>query len=146
VPENADGTRRVPATVESGHLEVALIGTAMVGAGIAAAWLLYLRANGLLRRLTALFDVFGLYRLSTGKFYFDAIYVLFVVWPLEQMARLVAWMDRWIIDGLVDFCGAVPRAFGSALRMLQCGMIQFYAMGMVLGVLVLIAVLLLWGA
>ena len=95
--------------------------------------------------MTALADVFGLYRLSAGKFYFDAIYFLFVVWPLEQIARLLAWMDRWIIDGLVDFCGALPRAFGSALRVLQGGMIQFYAMGMVLGLLVLIAVLLLWG-
>ncbi len=146
VPDNADGTWRVPATIESGHLEVALFGTAMVGLGMVAAWLLYLRARGLLGRLTALADVFGLYRLSTDKFYFDAIYFLLVVWPLEQIARLLAWMDRWIIDGLVDFCGAVPRALGSALRTLQGGMIQFYAMCMVLGLLVLIAVLLLWGA
>jgi NADH-quinone oxidoreductase subunit L len=131
---------------ESGHLEVALIGTVTVGAGIAAAWLLYSRAGGLLRWLTALADVLALYRLSSGKFYFDAIYSLFVIWPLEQIARLLAWIDRWIIDGVVDFCGALPRAIGSTLRMLQGGMIKFYAMGMVLGLLVLIAVLLLWGA
>ena len=136
----------VEAAAASGHLEVALIGTGMAGLGIAAAWLLYLRADRLLRRLTALADVFGLYRLSTGKFYFDALYFMLVVWPLEQVARLVAWIDRWIIDGLVDFCGALPRAFGSALRMLQGGMIQFYAMCMVLGLLVLIAALFLWGA
>jgi NADH-quinone oxidoreductase subunit L len=134
------------AAASSGHLEVALIGTAMAGAGIAAAWFLYLRASGLLRRLTALADVLALYRLAKGKFYFDALYLLFVVWPLEQMARLLAWMDRWIIDGLVDFCGALPRAFGSALRMLQGGMIQFYAMCMVLGLLIMMALLLLWGA
>ena len=130
---------------ESGHLQVALLGTTVVALGIAAAWLLYLRAGGLLARLTALFDVFGLYRLVKDKFYIDQIYLLMVVWPLEQVANVLAWMDRWIIDGLVDFCGALPGAFGSGLRTLQGGMIQFYAMCMVLGVLVLIAVLLLWG-
>ena len=134
------------AASESGHLQVALLGTTVVALGIAAAWLLYLRASGLLARLTALFDVFGLYRLAKGKFYIDQIYLLTVVWPLEQVANVLAWMDRWIIDGLVDFFGDLPGALGSGLRTLQGGMIQFYAMCMVLGVLVLMAVLLLWGA
>ena len=91
---------------ESGHFQVALTGTAVVGLGIAAAWLLYRKPNGLLRRLTALLDILALYRLASGKFYFDELYCLFIVWPLEQTARLLAWIDRWIIDGLVDFSAA----------------------------------------
>ena len=45
----------------------------------------------------------GLYQLSRDKFYFDPIYNLFVVWPLQGIANLAAWFDRNLIDGLVDF-------------------------------------------
>jgi NADH:ubiquinone oxidoreductase subunit 5 (subunit L)/multisubunit Na+/H+ antiporter MnhA subunit len=65
-----------------------------------------------------------------------------VVWPMLGLARLSYWIDRRVIDGLVDLCGRVPLAVGAALRSLQGGMVQFYALAMVLGLLVLIGVLL----
>lgn len=52
------------------------------------------------------------------------------------------WFDRNIIDYLVDIVGFLPKLLGSILRPLQGGLIQFYALVMILGVLVLMIVLL----
>jgi NADH-quinone oxidoreductase subunit L len=84
------------------------------------------------------------YRLSANKFYFDEIYAALVVWPMQIIARVCAWFDRWVIDGLVDLTGYVPAAVGYVMRGLQVGLVQFYALAMVLGVLVLVAARLLW--
>ena len=88
-------------------------------------------------------NVFGPVQLSYGKFFFDPIYTLLVVWPLLGVARLAAWFDRYVIDGLVDLCGRLPALLGACLRPVQNGLIQFYALAMVLGLLVLMGVLLM---
>jgi NADH-quinone oxidoreductase subunit L len=86
------------------------------------------------------------YRLSANKFYFDEISSALVVWPLRIIARMCAWFDRWVIDGLVDLTGYIPAAAGFVMRGLQVGLVQFYALAMVLGMLVLVAARLLWAA
>ena len=48
-----------------------------------------------------------------------------------------------MIDGLVNLIGAVPAVFGAMLRPLQGGLVQFYALAMVLGLLALIGALLM---
>ncbi len=84
------------------------------------------------------------YRLSYGKFYFDELYYGLIVWPLKLLAAVFYWIDRWIIDGLVNLCGWIPAAVGSLMRSLQMGLVQFYAAAMVLGVVILLAARLLW--
>jgi NADH-quinone oxidoreductase subunit L len=86
------------------------------------------------------------YRLSRDKFYFDEIYTALVVWPLRLVAAVCYWFDRWIIDGLVDLAGRIPAAFGYIMRSLQMGLVQFYALAMVLGMLILVAARLIWAA
>ena len=44
--------------------------------------------------------------------------------------------DRWVIDTLVDCVGFIPALFGSVLRPIQNGMVQNYAMVMMIGLLV----------
>ena len=60
-----------------------------------------------------------------------------IVWPLKLLAWLSYVIDRYVIDAAVNFCGFVPRVGGALLRSLQTGMVQFYALAMVLGMLVL---------
>lgn len=91
-----------------------------------------------------LFSYVSPYRLSYGKFYFDELYQWFIVWPLQIVARLSYWFDRWIIDGLVNLCGRVPTAMGGMMRSMQFGLMPFYALGMVLGAAVLLAARMLW--
>jgi len=114
-------------------------------AGIALAWLMYLGSPGAKRRLGGWMEAVGLYRLSAGKFYFDQVYEVLVVWPLQGVASAAAWLDRVMIDGLVDLVGTAPRAVGALLRPTQGGLIPIYALAMIVGVLVLLGTLLASG-
>jgi NADH-quinone oxidoreductase subunit L len=84
------------------------------------------------------------YKLSQGKFFFDELYYGLIVWPLKLLAHVFYWIDRWIIDGLVNLLGWIPAMAGSLMRSLQMGLVQFYAAAMVLGVVILLAARMLW--
>jgi len=122
---------------------IAAASTLVAVAGIGLAGALYLAMPALLEQLTATMKAVGLYALSAGKFFFDPIYSLLIVRPLEGLARLSAWADRVAIDGLVDRIGGLPPALGSALRPFQPGLIPFYALAMLLGLLVLLGTMLI---
>jgi NADH-quinone oxidoreductase subunit L len=126
-----------------GHAALMAISLAIGVAGIFLAWLLYLAAPALASSLTATMSRLGLYQLSFGRFFIDQIYNLFVVWPLEALSFISYWIDAWLVDGLVNAVGRAPPAVGSLLRPLQGGLVQFYAMAMVLGLLALAGALLL---
>ena len=125
------------------HWDVAIISTAIALAGAALAGMLYLGKREVLEGLTRAMDSARLYRLSHQKFFFDEIYGLLVVKPLEILAWLCYLVDRFLVDGLVNACGLLPKLIGAALRPLQNGMVQFYALAMVLGLLVLLGALLM---
>lgn len=131
------------AVASESHLTIAIGSTLVALSGLGLAAFFYLGSKALVDRLTRLMDLVGLYRLSAGKFFFDAIYSVFVIWPLEGLALLGYWVDRWVIDGLVNGVGRAPKAVGEVLRPLQGGLVPFYALGMALGVLILIGLMLL---
>ena len=126
-----------------GHLVVAVLSTAVALAGVLLASMLYLGRRGAVPAITRIMTGLGLYGLSYHKFFFDPIYTALVVRPLQLLAGLLAWFDQYIIDGLVNAVGSLPGAIGSMFRPLQSGLVQFYAMVMVLGLLALIGALLL---
>ena len=116
--------------------------TAIVVLGVCLAAFLYLGDHRAIRWLTScLRPAYVL--LLVGKFFFDPIYQFLFVWPLRILAVVCYAIDRWLIDGLVNLIGAIPPAVSTLLRSLQGGMVQFYAMAMVLGVLVLVKALLM---
>ncbi|HRX78254.1 MAG: NADH-quinone oxidoreductase subunit L [Planctomycetaceae bacterium] len=78
------------------------------------------------------------YKLSLGKFFIDEIYQLLIVLPLRGFAVVCYAIDRWIVDGFVNLVGRIPLLAGGLMRSLQMGLVQFYALAMVLGVLVLL--------
>jgi NADH-quinone oxidoreductase subunit L len=119
------------------HTDIMLISSVVAVAGIALAALIYLGGRNVADILAR--AARPLYTLSYRKFYFDEIYSAVIVWPLRVMALFFYFIDRFIIDGLVNLFGWVPALFGYLLRSLQNGMVQFYALAMVLGLLVLMA-------
>jgi NADH-quinone oxidoreductase subunit L len=79
--------------------------------------------------------------LSAGKWYFDELYALIIVRPLEQLAQIL-WrtVDQGLIDGTVNGTAAVIDMQGEALRVTQTGQIRHYAFFMFLGTLFIILV------
>lgn len=127
------------------HPPIAITSTLVALAGIGLAAFLYLGERKQAHMLAGLMQRVGLYSLSYGKFFFDQIYQALVVWPLQALAAVCYWLDRKVVDGLVNLTGRLPVALGASLRPLQGGLVQFYALFTVLGlVVVMIGTLLMW--
>jgi NADH-quinone oxidoreductase subunit L len=73
------------------------------------------------------------YRLSFGKFFIDELYAALIVAPLRGVARVCAVLDDVLVDGAVNAVGRLPWLLGTLMRSMQTGLVQFYAMSMVLG-------------
>jgi proton-translocating NADH-quinone oxidoreductase chain L len=107
--------------------------------GIAVAWLMYQRQPSLPGKLAAAWQ--GAYQLSLNKFHLDELYYAFIVKPLSGLALICRILDQYLVDGLVDLIGYVPRLLGARFRPVQNGLVQFYALAMVLGLTVFLLAL-----
>ncbi len=116
---------------------------AMVFGGIGLAAILYTGNRTLLHGLTRVAEAAGLRRFCREEFFVAKVCTLAVVRPLQGLARAGDWIDRTVIDRLVDACGRVPVLMGTVLRPLQNGLIPFYALATVMGLLVLLGALLM---
>jgi NADH-quinone oxidoreductase subunit L len=109
------------------------LSTAMALVGIGAAYLVY---GGGRSAAEAWRRAFGpLYDVSSQGLYLDAIYERLVVRPVRSLSETAEFLDRLVVDKLVDACGAIPGLIGSLFRPLQDGMVQNYAVMMLIGVL-----------
>jgi len=73
------------------------------------------------------------------KFYFDEFYGWLIRWTQELLARVAAFIDRWIIDaGAVGGTSRGTWGIGALLRLIQVGNLQAYAFLFGLGVVALI--------
>jgi NADH-quinone oxidoreductase subunit L len=73
------------------------------------------------------------------KFYFDEFYGWLIHWTQELLARVAAFIDRWIIDaGAVGGSSRGTWGIGAVLRLIQVGNLQGYAFLFGLGVVALI--------
>jgi NADH-quinone oxidoreductase subunit L len=140
----APSLAKMPAVEENPaiHSQVAVTSTLVALAGIGIAAFFYLGDRSQVNLLARVLRPF--YRLSYGKFFVDPVYDWLVVKPFRALAWICYFLDRHLIDGLVNLLGAIPPLIGSALRSLQNGVVQFYAMAMILGLLVLIGTLIPW--
>ncbi|MEO6053628.1 MAG: NADH-quinone oxidoreductase subunit L [Chthoniobacterales bacterium] len=77
-----------------------------------------------------------------NRMYIDNLYAQLVKFGQDRVGLVLAWMDRWIIDGAgVRGSGKVAMCAGFALRLLQIGNIQAYAFFFGAGVVILIYLL-----
>jgi NADH-quinone oxidoreductase subunit L len=115
------------------------LSTAVALAGLGVAWLMYVRQPDLPGRLARAAQ--ALYQLSLHKFAFDELYDAFLLKPANGLAMFARVFDQYVVDGLVDLCGHVPRLIGYLFRPVQNGLVQFYALAMVLGLTVFLLAL-----
>jgi NADH-quinone oxidoreductase subunit L len=82
------------------------------------------------------------YKLLWNKWYVDELYQMMIVSPIVVTSRDFLWkvIDVVIIDGLVNGSARLIGATANALRRLQTGVAQNYALMMMLGIMILIAV------
>jgi NADH-quinone oxidoreductase subunit L len=109
-------------------------GILAVGAGIGIAWWMYIVQPDLPGRVSR--QMYAFYELSTNKFYLDDLYDAAIVRPLEGFAEFCRIGDLNILDSLVDLVGRLPALTGRLFRPVQNGLVQFYALAMVLGLAV----------
>ena len=132
------GLPEAPVPSSSVELTLMVLTLLLAGAGIWGAYAVYIRGN-------AVFDRFvprALYTLSLRKCYVDEIYEALIVGPLRKIAwgfwRIV---DTAIIDGGLTVAALTVRGLGNVIRYTQTGVVQNYALIMVIGALVVFAYL-----
>ena len=110
------------------------IGTAAAFAGLGLAYSMYRTGTE-----TVPPSLRAAWRLSLDKLYVDELYAALFVKPAELLAVLSRYFDGFL-DGFSRVIAAIPRAAGGVLRPLQNGLVQFYALGMVMGLAVFLTV------
>jgi NADH-quinone oxidoreductase subunit L len=121
------------------HWLLMIVSSLIALAGIGVAWLIYVRRPDLPGKMAAAAG--GLYQLSLNKFHVDELYDTFILMPLRWVTAFCRVFDQYIIDGLVDLLGHLPGMLGARFRPVQNGLVQFYALAMVLGLTVFLVVL-----
>ncbi len=78
---------------------------------------------------------------SAGRRTIDGLTRPVSIRPLAALGRLCHWLDDSVLDRLLTAPARLPAVLGALLRPLSTGLIPFYALAMVLGLLALIAAL-----
>jgi NADH-quinone oxidoreductase subunit L len=111
---------------------------AAIGFGIA--WNFYVRKPGAAERSAEAMPM--LYNLSRNKMYVDEVYNLLLVQPATLFAGVCRLVES-VVDDLAKLVATVPRFIADVIRWLQNGLVQFYALVMVLFVAAIIVIFVL---
>jgi NAD(P)H-quinone oxidoreductase subunit 5 len=77
-------------------------------------------------------------RAALAGFGFDAAALALYRGGLLAFARTIGWLDRYIVDGVLNVVSFLTVATGDRLRSVQTGRVQDYLYGVTLGVLMLL--------
>jgi NADH-quinone oxidoreductase subunit L len=143
---------------------IALLSTAGALLGLAAGYVLYKERkerDPLEAPMGPLWNVFQ------ERYYIDAFYMRAIVYPVRDtwsaavnwfnqrvldgvvngaamfargLGQVVAWFDRTVIDGFVNAAGEGAGRSGNVLKYLQSGNVQWYAVGLFVGVIAMAVV------
>jgi NADH:ubiquinone oxidoreductase subunit 5 (subunit L)/multisubunit Na+/H+ antiporter MnhA subunit len=75
--------------------------------------------------------------LARRRYGLDGLFAALYRFGLLVLARLVGWIDRYLVDGVVNVVSAWTLRAGDRLRGLQTGQPQDYVYGVALGTLLL---------
>jgi NADH-quinone oxidoreductase subunit L len=123
--------RLLPSAEHHGNIALMIASSLFALGGIGLAWWIYVRRPSLSREMAQALP--GAFQLSKNKFYLDEIFAALIVRPLAGLAHFLRVFDQHVVDSLVDLAAHVPRWLGHLFRPVQNGLVQFYALLMVLG-------------
>jgi NADH-quinone oxidoreductase subunit L len=116
-----------------GWVTPSAVGVAL--AGILLAWLTYQRraiSADLLARWFA-----PIRHAALARFWLDDLYVAIYRHVLLAFSRVVGWVDRYLVDGILNLVSAWTLDGADALRGIQTGKIQDYVFAVGFGLLAL---------
>jgi NAD(P)H-quinone oxidoreductase subunit 5 len=71
--------------------------------------------------------------LLTYDFYVETIYQKTIVWLVLQLSKITAWIDRYVVDGLVNLVGFATIFSSESLKYATSGQTQNYALTITVG-------------
>ena len=129
------------------NLALAIVSTVIAVSGVILAGLVYLR-----RQVITTYGVSSIFLNQIGhllgqKYYIDHLYEQLIVrtWFYRGLVNLMDWLDRVLIDGVVDLIGNLPRGVGRLVIIVQTGQVQFYGSFVILATLVILVMYLVLG-
>jgi NADH-quinone oxidoreductase subunit L len=123
-----------PEFVSPAWLTPAAVGVAV--AGILLAWLTYQRRAIDADSLAAMFG--PIRRAALARFWIDDVFEGAYRVALLGFSRVIGWIDRYLVDGVLNALSAWTLTAGDDLRTMQTGRAQDYVYGVAVGVLVLV--------
>jgi len=123
-----------------GWLAPLSVGLALVG--FLLAWAMYQRGAIAPARVAA--ALAPLDYMARRRYGLDALYGGLYRGLMLGLSRLVGWVDRYLVDGLLNVLSALTLRGGHRLRAIQSGRAQDYVYGVVFGVLLLFVWSQLW--
>jgi NADH-quinone oxidoreductase subunit L len=111
------------------------IAVAIALGGILLAWLTYQRRTISADALAAAFG--PIRRAALARFWLDDLFVGIYRAVLLALSRVVGWIDRYLVDGVLNVVSAWTLDGGDRLRRMQTGKVQDYVFAVGFGLLAL---------
>ena len=134
--------RELGATLPHGPHWLTPLSVGLALAGVVLAWLVYQRRAVPVEALRG--GLGPLPAWAARGYGIDALYVAVYRGVVLAVARLVGWIDRYVVDGLVNAASALTLRAGADLRRLQTGRAQDYLYGVTAGLLLVLVLWRLW--
>lgn len=109
-----------------------LVGSTAIGGGLGA--MIYLNDNW---PKPVRFGSQSVQDFFAYDFYTAKLYKLTIVFVVGLMSQIISWIDRYIVDGVVNLIGLVTVFSGQSLKYNVTGQTQFYALTILIGVAIL---------
>ena len=110
------------------------VGSAVAGIGLA--WATYQRHAIDAASLAAAFG--PIYRGALHRFWIDDVFERAYLLVILGFSRLIGWIDRYLVDGVLNVLSAWTVTAGDDLRTMQSGRAQDYVYGVAVGLLVIL--------
>jgi NADH:ubiquinone oxidoreductase subunit 5 (subunit L)/multisubunit Na+/H+ antiporter MnhA subunit len=108
----------------------------LAGGGIALAWATYQREAIAPSRLSSALAPIDY--MARRRYGLDGVYAALYRLLLLGLSRAIGWVDRYLVDGVLNVLSAEALRAGDMLRRLQTGQPQDYVYGVAVGVLLLL--------
>jgi NADH-quinone oxidoreductase subunit L len=139
-PEFLGGARGATLPHGPGWLTPLSVGLALAGVGLA--WVVYQRTAIAAETLARTVGPWR--RVAEQGYGLDALYAALYRGGFLAMAVAVGWVDRYLVDGMVNVASAWTLRSGAALRQVQTGRAQDYLYGVTAGLLLVLVLWRLW--